>query len=404
MLRTVEERGVRFVQMWFTDVLGHPQVLPDHPGRARERPGRGHDVRRVDHRRLQPGAGERRARHARRQDLPAPSVPGGWPPRLRGSSATSSTSTARRSRATPGTCSAGPWSGHARSVSPSSWLPSSSTSTSHPPSDPTAGAPPVPLDRGSYFDLTTNDLASELRRETVLTLEDMGIPVEYSQHEDAPSQHEIDLRYTDALTMADTVMTVRMVVKEIAARNGVMATFMPKPLPGFQGSGMHTHMSLFDGAQQRVLRRRRRVQRLSQVARQLHRRHARPRQGADRGHQPVGQLLQAPDHRLRGARCTSRGPATTARPWSGSHRPRRARGTRPGSSTGRPTPPPTPYLAFRRGPGRGTGRDREGLRAARRGRGQPLRAVARPAPLRSRDRDAARVPVRGGRRPGAFRA
>ena len=107
-------------------------------------------------------------------------------------------------------------------------------------------AAPVPLDEGSYFDLTTHDLASQLRRETVLTLEDMGIPVEYSQHEDAPSQHEIDLRYTDALTMADTVMTVRMVVKEIAARHGVMATFMPKPLGGVQGSGMHTHVSLFD--------------------------------------------------------------------------------------------------------------------------------------------------------------
>jgi glutamine synthetase len=75
----------------------------------------------------------------------------------------------------------------------------------------------------------------------------MGVPVEYATHEDAPSQHEIDLRYTDAMTMADTVMTVRMVVKEVAARHGVMATFMPKPLPGVQGSGMHTHMSLFDG-------------------------------------------------------------------------------------------------------------------------------------------------------------
>jgi glutamine synthetase len=108
-------------------------------------------------------------------------------------------------------------------------------------------APPRPLDRGSYFELTTSDLATELRRKTVLTLEDMGIPVEYSQHEDAPSQHEIDLRYTDALTMADTVMTVRQVVKEIAQQRGIMATFMPKPLFGVQGSGMHTHLSLFDG-------------------------------------------------------------------------------------------------------------------------------------------------------------
>jgi glutamine synthetase len=107
--------------------------------------------------------------------------------------------------------------------------------------------PPAPLDRGSYFELTTSDLATELRRTTVLTLEDMGIPVEYSQHEDAPSQHEIDLRYTDALTMADTVMTVRQVVKEIASQRGILATFMPKPLFGVQGSGMHTHLSLFDG-------------------------------------------------------------------------------------------------------------------------------------------------------------
>jgi glutamine synthetase len=78
-------------------------------------------------------------------------------------------------------------------------------------------------------------------------LEEMGIPVEYSQHEDAPSQHEIDLRYTDAMTMADTVMLVRVVVKEMAARKGILATFMPKPLGGVQGSGMHTHLSLFDG-------------------------------------------------------------------------------------------------------------------------------------------------------------
>jgi glutamine synthetase len=109
------------------------------------------------------------------------------------------------------------------------------------------GALPTPLDSGSYFELTVADLSTDLRKRTVLTLEDMGIPVEYAQHEDAPSQHEIDLRYTDALTMADTVMTVRLVVKEIAQERGVYATFMPKPLPGVQGSGMHTHFSLFEG-------------------------------------------------------------------------------------------------------------------------------------------------------------
>jgi len=101
------------------------------------------------------------------------------------------------------------------------------------------------LDNGGYFDLTPLDAASDLRRDTVLTLEKMGIPVEYSHHEVAPSQHEIDLRYCDATSMADNVMTYRLVVKEIALQNGVYATFMPKPIFGQNGSGMHVHQSLF---------------------------------------------------------------------------------------------------------------------------------------------------------------
>lgn len=105
---------------------------------------------------------------------------------------------------------------------------------------------PEPLDRGGYFDLTSLDYASDLRRDTVLTLEKMGIPVEYSHHENGPSQHEIDLRFTDALSMADAVMTYKLVVKEIAMKHGVYASFMPKPLPGAPGSSMHVHQSLFD--------------------------------------------------------------------------------------------------------------------------------------------------------------
>jgi glutamine synthetase len=101
------------------------------------------------------------------------------------------------------------------------------------------------LDNGGYFDLTPLDVASDLRRETVLALEKLGIPVEYSHHEVAPSQHEIDLRYADALTMADNVMTYRLTVKEVANLNGVYATFMPKPIQGQNGSGMHVHQSLF---------------------------------------------------------------------------------------------------------------------------------------------------------------
>ena len=106
-----------------------------------------------------------------------------------------------------------------------------------------------PLDTGGYFDLTTLDAASDLRRDTVLALESVGIDVEYSHHEVGPSQHEIDMRYADALRMADNVMTYRTIVKEVAHAHGVYATFMPKPLAGHNGSGMHTHMSLSRGGE-----------------------------------------------------------------------------------------------------------------------------------------------------------
>jgi len=110
-----------------------------------------------------------------------------------------------------------------------------------------AGGPPIPLDNASYFDLTTFDENSSIRRRTIQRLEATGIPVEYSFHEDAPSQHEIDLRFADGLTMADSVMALRMIVREVAMASGVHATFMPKPMEGVQGSGMHTHLSLWDG-------------------------------------------------------------------------------------------------------------------------------------------------------------
>jgi glutamine synthetase len=106
---------------------------------------------------------------------------------------------------------------------------------------------PTPIDAGGYFDLTPLDATQELRRDTIHVLEQMGIPVEFSHHEVAPSQHEIDLRHQDALTMADSVMTYRLVVKEMAAERGMYATFMPKPTTHMPGSGMHTHMSLFEG-------------------------------------------------------------------------------------------------------------------------------------------------------------
>ncbi|MFA6431530.1 MAG: glutamine synthetase family protein [Candidatus Margulisiibacteriota bacterium] len=103
------------------------------------------------------------------------------------------------------------------------------------------------IDEGGYFDLTPLDMASNLRRETVLAMRKLGIIVEYSHHEVAPSQHEIDIRYGDGLRMADNTVTYRLTVKEIASKNGVYATFMPKPIFGQNGSGMHVHQSLFKG-------------------------------------------------------------------------------------------------------------------------------------------------------------
>ena len=102
-----------------------------------------------------------------------------------------------------------------------------------------------PLDEGGYFAMTTMDAASDLRHDTVKALESMGIPIEYVHHEVGPSQHEIDMRYASALDMADHTVTYRLVVKEIAKKAGYHATFMPKPLFGENGSGMHTHQSLF---------------------------------------------------------------------------------------------------------------------------------------------------------------
>jgi glutamine synthetase len=106
---------------------------------------------------------------------------------------------------------------------------------------------PEILDRGGYFDLSPLDRGGDLRRNTIFALQEMGIHVEYSHHEVAPSQHEIDLRYDEALRMADNTQTYRIAVKEIAKQNGVYATFMPKPLFGYNGSGMHVHQSLFEG-------------------------------------------------------------------------------------------------------------------------------------------------------------
>jgi glutamine synthetase len=114
---------------------------------------------------------------------------------------------------------------------------------------PTDGSEPEPIDNGGYFDMTSHDVAHDFRRAAVGALESLGISVEFSHHEVAPGQQEIDLRYADALSMADNLMTFRHVIKEVAIAHGAHATFMPKPFMHQPGSGMHTHLSLFEGDQ-----------------------------------------------------------------------------------------------------------------------------------------------------------
>jgi glutamine synthetase len=243
VLRTVEERAIRFVQLWFTDVLGTPKTFSITPAELENalEEGMTFDGSAIDgFSRVQESDVLARPDPKTFQLLP-------WHP---GEAAVA------RVFCDIFNLDGSPFEGCPRHVlrrtldrarergftfyaSPEiEYFYFADADPSH---------APVGLDSGSYFDLTASDLASNLRKQSVLTLEEMGIPVEHAQHEDAPSQHEVDLRYTDALTMADTVMTVRLVVKEMAHRDGVHASFMPKPVAGMQGSGMHTHLSLFEG-------------------------------------------------------------------------------------------------------------------------------------------------------------
>jgi glutamine synthetase len=240
VLRTVEERGVRFVRLWFTDVLGQLKSFSITPAELEDAlvEGMSFDGSAIE--------GYSRIQEA---DVLA--------------------------RPDPATFELLPWRGSDAPVA------RMFCDIEHFSGQPFAGDPrfvlkrnlerarekgftfftapemeffyfkssdrPEPLDDAGFFDLTTHDMVSNLRKQTILMLEAMGIPVEYSFHENGPSQHEIDLRWTDALTMADNVMTFRLVVKEVAQDLGVYATFMPKPIAGAFGSGMHTHLSLFEG-------------------------------------------------------------------------------------------------------------------------------------------------------------
>jgi glutamine synthetase len=241
VLRTVEERGVRFVRLWFTDVLGTLKSFAITPAELETALEEGMTF---DGSAIQ---GYSRVQESDMLAMPDPStfeiVP--W----RGEDAP-----VARMFCDIKHLSEEPFEGDPRYVLKRNLERARDkgfTFYTAPEMEffifESADTPPIPLDHAGFFDLTQLDMVSDLRRQTIVTLEAMGIPVEYSFHELGPSQHEIDLRYTDALTMADNVMTFRQVVKQVATELGVYATFMPKPIEGAFGSGMHTQVSLFEG-------------------------------------------------------------------------------------------------------------------------------------------------------------
>ena len=243
VLRTVEERGIRFIRLWFTDVLGQLKSIAIVPGELENAftEGMTFDGSAID--------GFSRVQESDMLLIPDPNTFEMLP--WRGDDAP-----VARMFCDVTNLDGTPFEGDPRHVLRRNLEVARNKGFSFyvgpdmeyfyfASSDGTS--PPVPLDSGSYFDLTTVDVATDLRKRTILGLEAMGIPVRYSHHEDSPSQHEIDLRYSDALSMADNVMTFKLVVKEVALERGFHASFMPKPLAHVQGSGMHTHVSLFEG-------------------------------------------------------------------------------------------------------------------------------------------------------------
>jgi glutamine synthetase len=240
VLRTVEERDIRFIRLWFTDVLGFLKSVAITAAELEEafEEGIGFDGSAID--------GFARVQEADMVAHPDAStfqvLP--WRPNERG--------VARMF------CDVRMPDGESFAADPRQVLRRNLDKAAalgfqvevHPEMEFflfKGATDPTPLDDGSYFDMTPLDIQQDFRREAIELLERTGISVKYSHHEVAPSQHEIDLRATDPLTMADNLMTFRLVIKEVALARGIYASFMPKPIEGEWGSSMHTHLSLFRG-------------------------------------------------------------------------------------------------------------------------------------------------------------
>lgn len=242
VLRTLEERDIRFVRLWFTDVLGFLKSVAVAPAELEQAfdEGIGFDGSAIE---LRPGLRVRHDRQAGSVHLPGPALARGGPrhrPHVLRHPHAGRLAVLRRpalrAQARPGP-----------RLRPGLHL-------LHAPRDrvlPPEGqadrrSRPTPADNSGYFDHTPQNVGMDFRRQAITMLESMGISVEFSHHEGAPGQQEIDLRYADALSTADNIMTFRLVMKQVALEQGVQATFMPKPFSEHPGSGMHTHLSLFE--------------------------------------------------------------------------------------------------------------------------------------------------------------
>ncbi len=239
VLRTVEERGIRFIRLWFTDVQGLLKSVSISPAELEVAfdEGMTFDGSSID--------GYARIQEADMLAKPDPSTFAVLPWREE--------SQVARMFCDIYTPEGEPFLGDPRTVLKRNLERASEMGYNFyvaPEMEffyfEDSGPKPKVLDKGGYFDLTPLDVAQNYRRDTINALERMGIPIEHSHHEVAPSQHEIIARYTDALTMADNIMTSRLTVKEVALQNGIYATFMPKPLEKHDGSGLHLHLSLFE--------------------------------------------------------------------------------------------------------------------------------------------------------------
>jgi len=244
VLRTLEERDIRFVRLWFTDVLGFLKSVAVAPAEleAAFSEGIGFDGSAIE--------GFARVYESDMLAKPDPSTFQILPWRAEAPGTARMFCDILMPDGTPSF--ADPRFVLQRALSRAAEA--GFTFYTHPEIEfflmkdyPAAGATPVPADTAGYFDHTPHGVGNDFRRQAITMLEAMGISVEFSHHEGAPGQNEIDLRYADALTTADNIMTFRLVVKEVALEQGVYATFMPKPFTDHAGSGMHTHLSLFEG-------------------------------------------------------------------------------------------------------------------------------------------------------------